>query len=84
MQRTIIELVKMRLADLEVGDVVNRDPESGEGWFRVGEVRRLPSGEVNVSSANSRSTIMGDDFDIVAVQLPRVVEVHSLLVPATN
>lgn len=74
MQRTPVEIDTMRIIDLAIGDVINRDPTARGGWFVVDEIRRLPSGEINVTSPRSRESVMGTDHDIVGVQVPKVVE----------
>jgi hypothetical protein len=76
MQRTFVRVATMRILDLAVGDVVNRDPAASSGWFVVEEIRRLPSGEINVTNASSRGSVMGAPHDIVGVQVSNVGE-HS-------
>lgn len=74
MQRTIVQVAMMRIIDLAVGDVMNRDPAATSGWFVVEEIRRLPSGELNVTNTSSKDSIMGAAHDIVGVQVPKIVE----------
>ena len=74
MQRTIVKISKMRICDLVVGDVMNRDPDSMTGWFVVQGVRRLHNGDLNVSSESGGVGVTGRDFDIVGVQVPTLVE----------
>lgn len=76
MERKIVHVAMIRIVDIAVGDVMNRDPAAMSGWFVVDEIRRLPSGQLNVTSTSSRDSIMGSDHDIVGVQVPQVVE-HS-------
>ena len=76
MQRTFVRVATMRILDLAVGDVVNPEPDARSGWFVVEEIRRLPSGEMTVTNAASRGNVMGGPYDIVGVQVSKVVE-HS-------
>ena len=74
MQRTIVNVARMRIIDLAVGDVINRDTEAASGWFEVAEIRRLPDGDLSVSGTATRDNVMGRENDIVGVQIPKVVE----------
>jgi hypothetical protein len=74
MPRTIVQVARMRIIDVAIGDVMNRDPEATSGWFVVDEIRRLPSGDLNVTGTSTRDSIMGADNDIVGVQVPKIVE----------
>ncbi|NNE75160.1 MAG: hypothetical protein HKN26_15955 [Acidimicrobiales bacterium] len=74
MQRTIVTVSKMRICDLAIGDVMNRDPDSMTGWFTIHEIRRLHNGDLNISSGSSGRGITGQDFDIVGVQVPMLIE----------
>jgi len=64
----------MRIVDLAIGDVTNHDPAATSGWFVIQEIRRLPSGDLNVTNTASNASIMGTDYDIVGVQVPKIVE----------
>ena len=74
MQRKTVEITNMRIADVATGDVINRDPTATSGWFVAEEIRRLPSGEINVTSASSRDSVIGADNDLVGFQVAKTVE----------
>ena len=74
MQRTFVRVATMRFLDLAVGDVVNPEPDARSGWFVVEEIRRLPSGAINVTNAASKGSVMGAPHDIVGVQVSKVIE----------
>lgn len=74
MQRTIVQIARMRIIDLAVGDVMNRDPEATSGWFVVEDIRRLHNGQLNITNTATKVSMMGDDHDIVGVQIPKLVE----------
>ena len=73
MSRTIVQVAKVRLMDLEVGDVINAEPDALKGWFTVEDIRRLPSGELNATGAGTRHSVMGSDHDMVGVQATKIV-----------
>ncbi len=74
MRRTILQFAKMRLVDLDVGDVVSQDPDAATGWFTIDEIRRLPNGDLNVTNVSAHGSLMGSDNDVVSVQVPKVVD----------
>lgn len=74
MQRTIVQVTRMRIVDLVIGDVVNHDPAATTGWFPIEEIRRLPNGDVNVTNAGSKGSVMATDYDIVGVQVTKRVD----------
>ncbi|MBK5224544.1 MAG: hypothetical protein JJE52_17040 [Acidimicrobiia bacterium] len=60
----------MRARDVRKGDVVARDPQRLDAWFRVHEINVLPDGQVNVlDKSNTRSFLVGP-FDLVGLQTP--------------
>lgn len=73
-KRRLIKVVKIRLADAEIGDVVNRDASSDEGWFEVAAQETLFNGQLQVSDETTYITITGGLFDTIAVQIVTEVE----------
>lgn len=69
MQRPTVRVTRMRIRDLRPGDVVNRDPESMQGWFAVTELRPLHDGTVSVVSRVITMTFSGHPDDLVGVQV---------------
>lgn len=74
MERTFVRIATMRILDLAVGDVVNPEPDARSGWFVIEEIRRLPSGDINVTNTASKGSVMGAPHDIVGVQVSKVLE----------
>ena len=74
MQRRIVQIAKMCVADVRVGDAVASDPNGPRGWFVVDEVVRLTSGEVALVGDRGRSTITAGPRDIVGLQVRQSVE----------
>lgn len=70
MPRWHVQIVRLRARDIRVGDVVAKDAERADGWFRVNEVKNLPDGSVNlIDKGNNRSFTAGP-FDLVGLQTP--------------
>lgn len=70
MTRWHVRVVLMRARDVRKGDVVSRDAERSDGWFRVDEVKQLPDGQINVlDKGNVRGFIAGP-FDLIGLQTP--------------
>lgn len=70
MGRWHVHVVHMRARDVRVGDVVAKDPDRFDGWFRVHEIRQLGNGTFNIlDKANERSFTAGP-FDLVGLQTP--------------
>ena len=61
-QRRFVKVARMRIADVEEGDVVNARPDSEEGWFAVAKKHRLFNGQMQLSDYQADQTISGNDF----------------------
>lgn len=79
MQRTIVQVTKIRFIDTEPGDIVNGHPEAAEGWFEADEVRTLPNGEITVANHASRNSITGAPHDLLGLQVHKTVEMPPVL-----
>lgn len=77
MQRTVVQIARIRIGDLERGDVVNGDPDAEIGWFVVTNKRELPSGELVVSGEAAADSVKGQALDLVGVQVTKQVEVQA-------
>lgn len=69
MKRRAIHVIKSRLEDIEVGDVVNRNPDAESGWFTVNEVSTLFNGHLQLADETEQLTVSGDHKDMVGLQL---------------
>ena len=74
-KRRFVKVARMRLADAEEGDIVNRHPEAEEGWFAVAKKHRLFNGDIQLSDTTADNTVSGKDFEIVGVQFVSDAEV---------
>lgn len=73
--RTIVQIARMRLADITKGDTINGQPDSEDGWFEVRSVRALPSGERVVAGKSSTQSIKGASWDLIGGQIAKNIEV---------
>jgi len=74
MHRTLVQVVKMRMGDLLVGDVINKNPDDPRGWFTVHELQELPNNGLAVLASTSKNSINGSPDDIVGVQVRQAVD----------
>lgn len=65
----------MRMADLHVGDIINKNPDDPRGWFEVFELQPLPNDGLAVLASTSKNSINGSPNDIVGVQIRQAVQV---------
>lgn len=75
MQRTIVQVMQVRMADLVPGDIVNKNHDDARGWFEVKELSQLHNGGIAVLAHSDKDSINGTPYDIVGVQLAKVVEI---------
>ncbi len=64
----------MRMGDLLVGDVINKNPDDPRGWFTVHELQELPNNGLAVLASTSKNSINGSPDDIVGVQVRQTVD----------
>jgi hypothetical protein len=69
--------MQVRMSDLHIGDIVNKNHVDARGWFEVIELQDLPNGGVAVHAASEKDSINGAPYDIVGVQLCTAVEIPS-------
>lgn len=63
------------MADVLPGDIVNKHHDKPTGWFVVRELQELPNNGIVLAADSDRDSINGMIFDIVGVQITKVVEV---------
>lgn len=69
MKRRSVKVIKSRLEDIEVGDVVNRSPDAESGWFEVVTISTLFNGNIQLADESEQLTVSGDHKDMVGLQL---------------
>ncbi len=73
-KRRLVKVVKMRLMDAQVGDIVHRDATAELGWFEV--AAKTPC-STEISSYRTRpptSRFLAGDYDTIGVQIVTDVE----------
>lgn len=83
MERTVIQIARVRIADLRRGDVVNQHPDDDLGWFVVHEMRQLPSGELVANGTTAKQSLKGDAVDIVGLQIAKHIPMTASNSPAS-
>jgi hypothetical protein len=67
--RNKIEIVQLRAADVEQGDVVNRRGPNKDGWMEVARIEVLESGSFVVHDENERESFTAEGYDLVWLQV---------------
>ncbi len=75
MQRTIVQVMTVRMADVLPGDIVNKNADKAIGWFEVVELQDLPNNGIVLAAKSDRDSVNGTIYDMVGVQITKVVEV---------
>jgi hypothetical protein len=75
MQRTIVQVMQVRMGDVLPGDIVNKNHAEARGWILVKSLQELPHNAVALIAESDRDSINGAVNDIVGVQIAKVVEV---------
>lgn len=75
MQRTIVQIARIRLADLEPGDIVNGHPDDEFGWFEVRVLRQLPSGDLVCTGDAATQSVKGSPWDLIGIQVTKQVDI---------
>lgn len=75
MQRTMVQVMQVRMSDVLPGDIVNKNADDARGWFEVKELQELPNNAVVLAAHSDRDSVNGSINDIVGVQITKVVEV---------
>ena len=77
--RNKIEIVRIRVADIEGGDVVNKRGPEKNGWVEVDRVQKLDSGDLVVHDVRDRDSFTAAGYDLVWMQTVLTLENNSHL-----
>jgi len=77
--RSQIEIVKIRVADVESGDVVNKRGPEKDGWIEVDRVEQLESGDFVVHDILDRDSFTSVGYDLVWLQTVVALKANSHL-----
>jgi hypothetical protein len=78
--RSRVEIVRIRVADVESGDVVNRRGPEKDGWIEVDRVQELDSGDLVVHDVHDRDSFTATGYDLIWMQVVLTLEANSHLV----
>jgi len=67
--RAKIEIVQIRAADVEPGDVVNKRGPDRDGWIEVASLEELESGQYVVHDESGRDSFTAVGYDLVWLQV---------------
>ena len=73
-KRRSIQVIKTRLEDVVVGDIVNRKPDAEMGWFVVDAISTLFNGHLQLADVTEQITVSGTHKDMVGLQLVEEVD----------
>ena len=73
-KRRSIKVIKTRLEDVVVGDIVNRKPDAEMGWFVVDAISTLFNGHLQLADVTEQITVSGNHMDMVGLQLIEEVD----------
>ena len=75
--RSKIEIVQIRAAEVEPGDVVNKRGPSRDGWIEVAKLEILESGQYVVHDETGRDSFTAVSYDLVWLQITRELRHNS-------
>lgn len=84
MQREIVTTVNVRMNAVEIGDIVNRNPEDGRGWFVVDSITDIGPGKLALADATSQNTASGQGIEVIAVQITAMVNFEEVAAAAAG
>jgi hypothetical protein len=73
--RSRVEIVQIRVADVQSGDVVNKRGPEKTGWIEVERLERLESGDYVVHDVRDVDSFTATEYDLVWLQT--VLQLHA-------
>ena len=67
--RNKIEIVQIRAADVQQGDVVNRRGPDKDRWLEVARLETLENGSYFVHDEHERESFTAEGYDLVWLQI---------------
>ncbi|MEM9465715.1 MAG: hypothetical protein AAGA90_10100 [Actinomycetota bacterium] len=67
--RNKIEIVQIRAAEVQRGDVVNRRGPNKDGWMEVARLETLENGSHVLHDENERESFTAEGYDLVWLQV---------------
>ena len=78
--RSKVEIVQIRVADVQSGDVVNKRGPEKNGWIEVERVEQLESGDYVVHDIRDVDSFTATGYDLVWLQTVVRLDANSHLV----
>ena len=75
--RSKIEIVQIRAADVQAGDVVNKRGPNKDGWIEVLKLEALENGTYVIHDDTSRDSFSALGYDLVWLQVTRELRHNS-------
>lgn len=75
--RTKIEIVQIRAADVQSGDVVNKRGPNRDGWIEVAKLEELENGSYVVHDETGRDSFTATGYDLIWLQVARELRHNS-------
>lgn len=64
-----VEIVQVRVSDIQGGDVVNRRGAQRDGWIEVAQLEQLPGGDFVVHDEKGSDSFTAQPLDVVWLQV---------------
>ena len=77
--RSKVEIVQIRVADIQSGDVVNKRGPDKSGWIEVERLETLQSGDYVVHDIHDVDSFTATGYDLVWLQTVVTLEANSHL-----
>ncbi len=84
MLREIVTTVNVRMNAVEVGDIVNRNPDDGRGWFIVDSITDIGPGKLALADAGSQNSASGQGIEVITVQITAMVDFEQVAAAAAG
>jgi len=77
--RSKVEIVQIRVADIESGDVVNKRGPERSGWIEVDRLEQLESSDYVVHDIHDTDSFTSTGYDLVWLQTVLSLQANSHL-----
>lgn len=75
--RSKIEIVQIRAAEVQAGDVVNKRGPNRDGWIEVLKLEELENGSFVIHDESGKDSFTAVSYDLVWLQITRELRHNS-------
>ena len=75
-----VEIVQVRVSNIQDGDIVNRRGPQRDGWIEVARLEQLPGGDFVVHDEKGSDSFTAEPLDVVWLQVLAPLHRNSHLV----